>query len=149
MKIRFSADAADADDRVLQLLAIFAPAVAASARDPKALVAWHPLAAMARRLFPEAFAALDRAAGGAFPFSKDQAQNAHAQWTTDWLAWERSHDTEYKLKAAVIQREIAASGGSADARARLETIEAEKIESYQRRYEEYIRTARALQALIQ
>src|SRR5580765_1736192 len=87
--------------RALDLLAMFAPAVSAAATDPRAILVWQPLARMARQMFPEEFALIDQAAGGAFPFSADRLQAAHSQWTADWLAWERSHDTEYKLKAAV------------------------------------------------
>ena len=59
-----------------------------------------------RQLFPAEFAALDRAAGGTFPFTTEQIQAAHAQWTADWLAWERAHDAEYKLKAAVARARV-------------------------------------------
>ena len=114
---------------------------------PRALLEWQPLARAARELFPEEFAALDRAAGAAFPFSAEAIQAAHARWTAEWLGWERSHDAEYKVKAAAVERELAASGGSPIVRARLEAVEREKLERYQRRYEEYVRTAKALQAL--
>ena len=103
---------------------------------------------MARQMFPAEFAELDAAAGGAFPFSQDRLQTAHAQWTADWLGWERTHDAEYKLKAAVVEQEMAASGGSPVLRARLDAVEQEKLELYQRRYAEYVRVAKALQALV-
>ena len=138
---------APAGDRLLPILQTFAPAVASVGQDPKALLAWAPLVRTARRLFAEEFAALDRAAGAPFPFGPDQIQNAHARWTTDWLAWELAHDTEYKLKTAALESELAASGGSPLARARLDAVEREKLDTYQRRYEEYIRVAKALQAL--
>ena len=134
--------------RALQLLALFAPAIAAARRDPRELLVWQPLAAAARRLFPDAFALLDAAAGASFPFTGDQIQAAHATWTADWLAWERAHDDEFKLRASAAERELAASGGGALERARLESVEREKLETYQRRYEDYIRVARALQALV-
>jgi len=126
---------------------VFAPAVAAAYNDPRAYLVWQPIARTARQLFPAESAALDRAAGGAFPFTPDAIQAAHAQWTTDWLAWERAHDAEYKLKAAQAQAEFAASGGSDAARARADAIEREKLDLYQRRYAEYVRVAKALQAL--
>jgi hypothetical protein len=135
-------------NRTLQLLASFAPAAADAAGDPKALLAWHPVAAAARKLFADEFAAIDRAAGSTFPFSEDQIQAAHARWTADWLAWERSHDAEYKLKAQAAEAELSPAGGSALARARLDAVEREKLERYQRRYEEYVRVAKALQALL-
>jgi hypothetical protein len=78
-------------------------------------------------------------------------QAAHARCTADWLAWERSHDAEYKLRAAALEQALAAASESEKplARARLDAIEREKLERYQQRYEEYIRTAKALQALIE
>jgi hypothetical protein len=134
-------------DRALQLLELFAPAVAAADRDVRAILVWQPLAATARRMFADEFAMLDRASGTTFPFSAQQFDAAHARWTSDWLSWEHSHDVEYKLKEAVVEQEITASGGSSLARARFDAIEREKLELYQRRYEEYIRIAKALQAL--
>jgi hypothetical protein len=135
-------------DRQLQLLALFAPAVSTSSRDPRMLLSWHALAGIARRMFPDEFGALDRASGAAFPFSRQQIQDSHAHWTAEWLAWEGVHDAEYRLKRAVIEQEVAASGGSPTSRARLDAVEREKLESYQRRYEEYIRVAKALQSLV-
>jgi hypothetical protein len=134
--------------RTLELLAMFAPALDAAARDPQAILVWQPLARMARQLFPEEFALLEKAAGGAFPFTADRLQSLHAQWTADWLAWERSHDAEFKLKAAIVEQEIAAMGTSAVLRARLDAVESEKLDLYQRRYQEYVRVAKALQALV-
>ena len=133
--------------RALQLLTLFAPAIAAARHDPRELLVWHPLATAARKLFPEAFASLDAAAGAPFPFTSEQIQAAHAKWTADWLAWERAHDGEFKLKVAAAEQELAASSGGALERAGLERVEVEKLETYQRRYEEYIRVAKALQAL--
>jgi hypothetical protein len=133
--------------RTLELMAMFAPALSAAVGDPRAILVWQPLARMGRQLFPEEFALMDRTAGSVFPFSDDRLQSAHAQWTADWLAWERSHDAEYKLKAAVVEREIAAAGTSAVLRARLDAVESEKLDLYQRRYQEYVRVAKALQAL--
>jgi hypothetical protein len=129
-------------------MAMFAPAAAAAAADPRAILTWQPLARMARQMCPEEFKLIDQAAGGAFPFSRDRLQSAHAQWTADWLAWERTHDAEYKLKAAVVEQEIALAGTSAVLRARLDAVESEKLDLYQRRYQEYVRVAKALQALI-
>lgn len=125
--------------RVLAILAAFAPGVGAAQTDPRALLVWQPLARTARAMYPEEFAALDRAAGSPFPFSPDRLQAAHAEWTADWLAWERSHDAEYKRKAADVEHD----------RARLDSVEREKLDSYQRRYEQYIRVAKALHALSQ
>jgi hypothetical protein len=131
--------------RAAALLELFAPGIAATQSDPRAYLVWQPIARVARQLLPAESAALDRAAGATFPFSSGQIQAAHAQWTADWLAWERAHDAEYKMKAA--QAELAASGGSELARGQAEAIERQKLDLYQRRYAEYIRIAKALQAL--
>jgi hypothetical protein len=133
--------------RMVALVDLLAPALAAAQQDPRAYLVWHPIAKLARQLFPAESAALDRAAGGTFPFTAADLQAAHAQWTTDWLAWERAHDAEYKLKAAAAAAELAASSTSDVARGRLEAVENEKLDRYQRRYAEYVRVAKALQAL--
>jgi hypothetical protein len=140
-----------ARDRSLAIVEMFAPALAAVERDPRALLTWHRLAQVVRQALPADLAALDRAAGGEFPFTKEQIQAAHAQWTADWLGWERAHDAEYKLKAAALEQELAPeaalSASSGVARARLEAVEREKLDLYQRRYQDYVRIAKALQAL--
>lgn len=130
------------------LFATFAAAAAAAQQDPKQLVVWHPLAQTSRKLFPDAFAALDAAAGAAFPFSKEQLKAAHARCSADWLAWERAHDAEYAVKAAQVQDEIDRAEGPASPllRTRLAAIEQQKLERYQQRYEEYIKTAKSLAA---
>ena len=135
-------------DHVLPLLTLFAPAFAAVQKDPRALLVWQPVARAARQLYPEAFATLDRATGGRFPFTQDRIEAAHSQWTADWLAWELAHDTEYKLKAAVAQHELAAESAAGVLRTRLDAIEREKLGLYQRRYADYVQTAKALQALL-
>jgi hypothetical protein len=136
------------DAALQQLLATFAPAAVAVQQDPKQLLVWYPLARASRTLFPAAFAALDQAAGGAYPFTKEQLKAAHARCTSDWLAWERAHDAEYALKTAEVQDEIDRASGQASAvlRARLAAVEQQKLERYQQRYEEYIKTAKALAA---
>jgi hypothetical protein len=138
----------DGSARRLEILRAFAPGIAAAADDPRALLVWQPLAATARNLFPDDFAAIDRAAGATFPFSSDFVQAAHARWSTDWLAWERTHDAEYKLKAASAEEELRTGAATPALRARLESLEREKLERYQRRYEEYIRVSKALKHLI-
>ena len=129
--------------RSLSIVTLFGPAVAAVQDDPKALLVWQPLASTIRRLFPEECASLDTAAGSSFPFSADVIAAAHARWTTDWLAWERIHDATYKLKTAVAEQELESPSG----RARLDAVEREKLDLYQRRYEEYVRVSKALQKL--
>ena len=54
--------------------------------------------------------------------------------------------TRSTTEAAVLDRELAA-GESAMIRARLEAVEREKIDLYQRRYQEYVQIAKALQSL--
>jgi hypothetical protein len=131
--------------QMLEIAAMFAPAMASRAADPRVLLAWQPLAAALRKVYPDEFAALDAAAGRTFPFSAEDIQAAHGKWTADWLAWERLHDGEFKLKAAAAAAEL--PQGGAVARARVDAVECEKLELYQRRYEEYVRVAKALQAL--
>ena len=99
-------------------------------------------------MFPKEFAALDKAAGATFPFSRERLEAVHSQWTADWLAWERAHDSEYKAKAVALEEQLAQSNGSPAVRARLDTVEREKLELYQRRYQEYVQVGKALQALI-
>jgi hypothetical protein len=134
--------------RALSIARMFAAGIASAQSDPRVLLVWQPLARAVRQLMPNECAALDQAAGGEFPFTTAQIQAAHAQWTADWLAWERSHDANYKTKAAVAEQELAASGGSPAARARLDAIEREKLELYQRHYQDYVQVAKALQGLI-
>jgi len=133
---------------MVRLLEAFAPAVAAVQQEPKQLLTWYPLAKVSRKAFPEAFAQLDAAAGGAFPFTREQLLSAHARWTSEWLAWERAHDAEYALKTAQVQDEIDRTPGQPSPllRTRLAAVEQQKLERYQQRYEEYIKTAKALAA---
>jgi DNA-directed RNA polymerase len=102
----------------------------------------------ARNLFPDECVALDLASGVRFPFSAEQIQAAHARWTAEWLAWEETHDSEYTLKAAEIEATLRVSRDPSLDRARLEAVERQKLERYQRRYEEYVRVGKALQALM-
>ena len=139
--IRVDLRAARADaarGRALTLLAVFAPGRSAAQHDPRALLVWAPLAHIARALAPDDMAALDRASGGRFPFAAGAIQEAHAKWSADWLAWEATHDAEYKFKASE----------AAGDRARLDAVEREKLDRYQRRYQEYVTVSKALQALV-
>jgi hypothetical protein len=131
--------------RTLTLLEMFAPAQSAAQSDPRTLLVWQPIARTAHALFPEEFASIERALGAKFPFTQEQLQDAHARWTADWLAWERTHDAEYKRKIA--ETEHANAAEPAMMRARIDAVEREKLDVYQRRYEEYIRVAKALQAV--
>jgi hypothetical protein len=147
-QLRASRDRSGTAEHIAALLALFAPALAASQQDPRTFLVWQPIARAARQLFPEEFTALDNATGGRFPFPVERIEAAHARWTADWLAWELAHDTEYKLKAAVAHQDMTDHGGTAVARARLDAIEREKLDLYQRHYAEYVQIAKALQALI-
>jgi hypothetical protein len=65
------------------------------------------------------------------------------------LTWERTHDAEYKLRAAALEEEAERAGDARSpvARARIEAVEREKLERYQQRYEEYVSVAKGLAAL--
>src|SRR5262249_2207187 len=131
----------------LDVFAVFAPAAHAATDDPRAVLVWEPLARTARTLFPTEFAELDRAAGAPFPLGRERIEAAHAQWTSDWLTWEAAHDAEFRAKAAPLQEELDGGQSSPSMRARLEAVDREKLERYQRRYQEYVRVAKALQQL--
>src|SRR5581483_8468114 len=115
-----------------------APALDAAQRDPRTLLVWAPIARRARVIAPDDMASLDRAFGAPFPFAPDAVQTAHARWTADWLAWEQTHDAEYKAKAREAEHD----------RAKLDLVEREKLDRYQRRYQEYVHVSKALQALM-
>jgi hypothetical protein len=134
--------------RQLSIAALFAPAIAAAQGDARALLTWQPVATTLRSLFAAEFAALDAAHGSTFPFSKEMLAAAHSRWTADWLAWERSHDGKYKLKALALRHELQADAATDVGRSKLEAVEQEKLDLYQQRYEEYVRVGKALQALI-
>ena len=136
---------------IQSMIQTFGAAQASAQHDPLQLLAWHPVAEAGRKLFPAAFAAIDAAVGARFPFPKELVQRVHAKVSSDWLAWEKAHDEKYRIKAAAAEQEIASATGAgvAVARARLDRIQHEKIERYQQRYEEYVRTSKALQALLQ
>lgn len=137
------------DAVLLGLLSSFGPAVAAAKQDPHDLVAWSEVAQTARSLFPNAFQRLDSAAGGRFPFSGKLIEATHARWTADWLAFERQHDLEYKRRSADAEAEALASGieEGEGLRTRLAAITQEKFQTYQDRYEQYVRVGKAIAAL--
>jgi hypothetical protein len=132
------------DATAAALLALFAPAVGEARDDPQRILAWQPTVAVARRLFGPAMARLDEAARGGFPFTEADARDAHARWTTAWLAWERAHDEECRLKAAAAE-----ARGGAEGRAELAALERDKLARYQQRYEEYVRVGKGLKALFE
>jgi hypothetical protein len=132
------------DATAAALLALFSPAAGEAREDPKRMLAWQPAVAVARRLFPPTMARLDEAARGGYPFTEADARDAHARWTTAWLAWERAHDEECRLKAAAAE-----ARGGAELRAELAALERDRLERYQQRYEEYVRVGKALKALFE
>ncbi|HXD74497.1 MAG TPA: hypothetical protein VN628_12205 [Vicinamibacterales bacterium] len=134
-------------DREIALVALFGPAIERAREDPRVLLTWEPLARTLRARFSAEFAALDAASGSTFPFSKEFIASAHSRWTADWLAWEQAHDSTYKLKAIQAQHGLGGDTTSELARATLDAVEREKLELYQRRYEDYVRVARSLHDL--
>jgi hypothetical protein len=101
----------------------------------------------ARAIDPEVFARLDAASRGSFPFTLECLRAAHAQWTADWLAWERNHDAEFKRRTIELEHDPNVAAQPAVLRARLDANEQEKLYMYQKRYGEYVTVAKALQTL--
>ena len=136
------------EDLRIRLIAVFAPAIAQARADPRGLVAWAEVARVTRKLFPEAFHRLDAVCEGRFPFSAALVEAAHAKWTSEWLAWERQHDLDYKRRASAAEAELSRAGETdpATVRARLAAIDQEKLQTYQERYEEYVRIGKAIAA---
>lgn len=134
------------DAILIGLLSSFGPAVVAGKSDPEHLVAWAEVTDTARALFPEAFARLDAAAGGRFPFSQELIEAAHSRWTADWLAWERQHDLEYRQRTNDAESRVDASDGEV-LRDRIAAITQEKLQTYQARYEHYVRVGKAIASL--
>ena len=98
-------------------------------------------------MFPDDFAALDRAAGGTFPFSREQIRG-RARALVGGLAGVGSvprHGVQAESRGR--RRGAARVAGLAVLRARLDAVEREKLERYQRRYEEYTRVSKALKSL--
>ena len=128
------------------LLSVFGPAVARVQAAPAELVAWASVAKTARAVHPDLFRELDSATGGRFPFSPELVESSHARWTSQWLAWERDHDLEYKRRARSIESELnrASPDNAVDFHAQLAAIEQEKLQRYQERYEEYVRVGKAI-----
>ena len=128
------------------VLATFGPAVAKVQVEPRVLVTWASVATTARALFPEAFKELDAASGARFPFPAAVIEEAHARWTTQWLAWERGHDLECKRQTSRVEAELARASAedTPSLHSQLAAIEQEKLQRYQERYEEYVRVGRAM-----
>ena len=128
------------------LLTTLAPIAARG--EPRDLLAWRSAADAVRRMFPDVVDAIERRTGEAFPFSREVIDDAHAHWTAEWLAWERRHDAEYKQRTSALDAELADADDDTPAgRARLAALEDERLQTYQQRYEEYVRVGNGLTAL--
>lgn len=137
------------DQTLTALLATFGPAVARVQVEPRELVGWASVAKTARALLPDAFKELDVAHGARFPFPETVIDATHARWTSQWLAWEREHDLEYKQKASQVEAELerVSAADSPRLHSQLASIEQEKLQRYQERYEEYVRVGKAMSEL--
>ena len=137
------------DAQMLGLLATFASIAKEARSDPRLLLAYYPVAVAGRRCFPEAFAALEQPQSQSFPFGSPEIEEAHARWTTEWLEWERNHESEYRRKAAALNAELvtATDARIPALRTELEAVEQQKLDLYQQRYEEYVGVSRALAKL--
>jgi adenine phosphoribosyltransferase len=80
------------------------------------------------------------------PVPAGAGAGAHAQWTMTGSPGS-GPTTASKLKAATAEQALAASPDSPVLRGRLDAVEREKLDTYQRRCAEYVRIAKALQAL--
>ena len=129
------------------LLVGVGPAVARA--DGRELLGWGRVAATLRGLLPDAVRAIERRTGEPFPFPREVVEDAHARWTADWLAWERAHDIRFRQRTSALETELQKSGesGTASGQARLAALDDEKLQDYQRRYEEYVRVGKELATL--
>jgi hypothetical protein len=129
------------------LLASVGPAVARA--DGQELLGWRRVAGTLRDLLPDAVRTIERRTGQPFPFPREVVEDAHARWTADWLAWERAHDIRFRQRTSALEAELRECGeaDTAAGRARLATLDDEKLQDYQRRYEEYVRVGKELAAL--
>lgn len=129
------------------LLAGVGPAVARA--DGRELLGWRSVATALREVLPDAVRAIEQGTGRPFPFPREVVDDAHARWTADWLAWERAHDIRFRQRTSALEAELRdrGEGGTAAGQAQLAALDDEKLQDYQRRYEEYVRVGKALAAL--
>ena len=129
------------------LLTSVGPAVARA--DGRELLGWRSVATALREVLPDAVRTIEQGTGRPFPFPREVVDDAHARWTADWLAWERAHDIRFRQRASALEAELRGSGevDTASGQARLAALDDEKLQDYQRRYEEYVRVGKALAAL--
>ena len=140
-------------DHQEQLMAVLltGSAAAIARAEPRELLAWGATAKTARRLFPDVVAELESRGGESFPIPKKVAEDAHAKWTAEWLAWEHHHDAEFRKRTSVLEAELQAAGQehAPDGHARIAALEDERLQSYQRRYEEYVQIGKGLTDLLE
>ena len=129
------------------LLASVGPATARA--DGRELLGWQHVAMALREVVPDAVRTIEQGTGQPFPFPREVVEDAHARWTADWLAWERGHDIRFRQRTSALEAELRDSGeaDTASGQARLAALDDEKLQDYQRRYEEYVRVGKALAAL--
>ena len=137
------------DARFFWLISTFGPVLERAQSDPRVLLTWHPLAEISRKRFPDAFSLLDNGKHHHFPFSAAHVEQAHARWTAAWLTWEREHDAEFRQRGREVETKLAGDVETVTRRRRaeLEHLEREKLERYQRHYEDYVQVSKAFSAL--
>ena len=137
------------DAQFFWLISTFGPVLERMQSDPRVLLTWHPLAESIRQRFPEAFSLLDNGEYHHFPFSAAHVEQAHARWTAAWLTWEREHDAEFRQRGREVETKFAGDIETVAhrRRAELEHLERERLERYQRHYEDYVQVSKALAAL--
>ena len=137
------------DEQLFNVCATFGPPLERAQADPRVLLAWYPASCAMRRQFGDAFAALSADPSKPFPWGPADVEAAHARWTATWLEWERHQDAEYRVRTAGIELQLDQADASAipELKTSLQRLEQEKLERYQRRYEEYVKVSRALAKL--
>jgi hypothetical protein len=134
----------------LMVVLLTGSAAAVARAEPRELLAWQAAADVVRRLFPDAIADIESKGGESFPIPRKVVEAAHTKWTAEWLAWERQHDADFRKRTSVLQAELEATGHehTPDGHARIAALEGEKLQSYQRRYEEYVQIGKGLTGLL-
>ena len=138
------------ETQILGLLATFVPVVKQARSDPSVLLACYPTLTAARKCFPEAFSRLEGDGSEGFPFGRADIEIMHERWTAEWLEWEQTHESNCQRKIAAIDATLKGEVSEAKAvllRTELQAVEQEKLDSYQRRYAEYVGISRALERL--
>tara|TARA_B100001123_G_C15325028_1_gene1029255 strand:+ start:2217 stop:2777 length:561 start_codon:yes stop_codon:yes gene_type:complete len=134
---------------LLEILRLFKTARVEGNKDPQSLVGWAQLSVISRRLFPSSFERLDQVTGGQFPFSDEFIDETHARWTSEWLSWEQRHDRDYKDRAFAIENQLkSVTDQERDLLLkRLDSVNSEKLQTYQSRYELYVKVGKSIAGL--